>query len=67
VGGADVVAGSQGGEPLDVDAQHLGEQVGLGLAQLGVEGGDVADGAVALAQLDRGGPCLLYTTDAADE
>ena len=45
-----------GGQPLDVPAEQPGEDLGLGLAQLGELGGDVGDRAVVLAQLvaDRG-------------
>ena len=51
---ADAVAVGDGGESLDVDAQHPGEGFGLGLAQLGELLGDVGDRAVVLAELLAG-------------
>ena len=50
-GGADAVAVGDGGQPLDVGAEHPAEGLGLGLAQLRELVGDVGDRAVVLAQL----------------
>ena len=45
---------ADGGDALDVPAEQPGERLGLGLAQLGEDGGDVRDRAVVLAQLPTG-------------
>ena len=50
-GGADPVAVGDGGQPLDVAAEHPADRLGLGLAQLGELVGDVGDRAVLLAEL----------------
>lgn len=47
-----MVALGERGQSLDVDPEQPAEGLGLGLAQLGRLGGDVLDGAMALAQLD---------------
>jgi len=49
--GADTVAVRDGGEALDVNAQHPGEGFGFGLAQLRKLLGDMCDRAVVLAEL----------------
>ncbi len=55
VGGADPVAVGDGGQPLHMGAQQLGEDLGLRLAQLRELLGDVRDRAVVLAELLAGG------------
>ena len=49
--GADTVAVGDGGQSLDVAAEHRREHLGLGLAQLGELVGHVRDRAVLLAEL----------------
>jgi hypothetical protein len=51
VGGADVLAVGQGGQPLHVYPEQFGERLGLGLAQLREPSGDVLYRTVPLAQL----------------
>ena len=63
--GAHVVAPGQGGQALHGHADEAGEGLRLGVAQLGELPGDVAHGAVPLAQLDGEGAvadiCYLFT------
>ena len=47
-----MIALGQGGQALDVDAEETPEGIGLGLAEFRELGGDVADRAMPLAQLD---------------
>ena len=54
VRGAHLVARGDRGEPLDVAAEQLGQQPGLGQTDGGVGPGDVSDRAVMLAELLSG-------------
>lgn len=51
-----MLAGSQRGQPLDVDAEQLREGVGLGLAEFGELRRDMPDRAMTLTDLDTGQP-----------
>ncbi len=52
VGGADMTALREGGEPADVDADQTGKQFGFSVTKNGKFRGELLDGAMALAQLD---------------
>ena len=52
--GAYRVTAGDGGQPLHMDAEQVGEGGGLGFTQLGELRGHVRDGAVMLAQLRTG-------------
>lgn len=57
VGGADVSAPRKRGKTAYVNAYETGEQFGLHIAKDGELGGELLDGAMALAQLDAGQSC----------